>query len=61
MDKFDSSLLSSYTFSHGCWEVLILLLVACRMSAVAYLASYLARAKFLSISSVAEYVERFTR
>ncbi|KAJ8545137.1 hypothetical protein K7X08_017720 [Anisodus acutangulus] len=28
-----------------------------RMSAVAYLASYLARAKFLSISSVAEYVE----
>ncbi|XP_016447846.2 uncharacterized protein LOC107772905 [Nicotiana tabacum] len=28
-----------------------------RMSAVAYLASYLARAKFFSISSVAEYVE----
>lgn len=57
-----SYIFSSYIhFVHGCLEELILLLVSCRMSAVAYLASYLARAKFLPISFVAEYVERFIR
>lgn len=38
--------------------VLILLLVLCRMSAAAYLASYLSRAKFLSVSFVIKILQR---
>jgi len=38
---------------------LVIAFVHCRMSAVAYLASYLSRAKFLSAALVTTIIQRF--
>ena len=38
---------------------LVVVFIYCRMSAVAYLASYLSRAKFLSAALVASILQRF--